>query len=78
MKMIDIEENSEDLKGICMQFHFKNKELNQEFSNCLLFAKKDKIIAFDYNNDEIKVIHQLSDAKRGTARQLKMKLKDVD
>ena len=56
--MIDIEEkeDEEDMKGICMQFHFKTKLKGELFSDTLIFAKKDKIIEFDYGANTIKVI----------------------
>jgi hypothetical protein len=55
-KVINIEkvdengEDGENLKKICMEFHFKTKsmEKGEKYSDTLLFAKKDRIIEFDY------------------------------
>jgi hypothetical protein len=65
-KVIDIEaasEGEDDLKGICMQFHFANKLKGEDFSDTLIFAKQDRIIKFDYGSNIIKVIQKFDEGK---------------
>ena len=43
-----------------MQFHFKTKLAGETFSDTLFFAKKDKIIEFDYGENKISVNKELA------------------
>lgn len=38
----------EEMNNLCMQFYFQNSKVKNEYSHNLLFAKKDKILSFDY------------------------------
>ena len=56
-----LEEGEEDLKRICMQFHFATKLKGEDFSDTLIFAKQDRIIKFDYGSNIIKVIQKFGE-----------------
>jgi hypothetical protein len=46
----------EELNHLCMQFYFQISKVQGEFSHTLLFAKKEKILQFDYNTECVRTL----------------------
>ncbi len=46
----------EELNHLCMQFYFQISKVKGEFSHSLLFAKKDKILQFDYMTECVRTL----------------------
>ena len=56
IKRVVIKDRAEDFRNISMEFHFKNPKEAGKDPRKLIFARKDSIIEFDWNTEELETI----------------------